>query len=234
MNWGKVVIRWVEVHQNPAELEGHQHILALFNSYADREAKTCVRAFARGASYQALFQQVDRTSFHVGLAKLFCAEPRGERVVPDASLFEVVGRGSTIGDADVALWLHDGFTLKLSEWLSSLRWYPGSGGGWTEISALELLWQFVFDTGSLPPFWYDGRWRLADETLYRVWVRHLVACEALPVGSVGAGSLAALGAAFAGFSCVGRVPLSPPVVDDLLVLFRHRSGLGALRLPAFW
>ena len=158
----------------------------------------------------------------VGLAKLFCAEPRGERVVPDASLFEVVGRGSTIGDADVALWLHDGFTRKLSEWLSSLRWYPGSGGGWTEISALELLWQFVFDTGSLPPFWYDGRWRLADDhtldgfvvppvkTLYRVWVRHLVACEALPVGSVGAGSLAALGAAFAGFSCVGRVPLSPP------------------------
>ena len=228
-SWGQVVIRWVKAHQHPAELEGHQRILALFNSYADREAKTCVRAFARGASYQALFQQVDRTSalavrladFHVGLAKLFCAEPRGERVVPDASLFEVVGRGSTIGDAEVALWLHDGFTRKLSEWLSSLRWYPRSGGGWTEISALELLWQFVFDTGSLPPFWYDGRWRLADDhtldgfvvppvkTLYRVWVRHLVACEALPAGSVGAGSLAALGAAFAGFSCVGRVPLPP-------------------------
>jgi ribonuclease HI len=55
-SWGQVVIRWVKAHQNPAELEGHQRILALFNSYADREAKTCVRAFARGASYQALFQ----------------------------------------------------------------------------------------------------------------------------------------------------------------------------------
>ena len=72
------------------------------------------------------------------------------------------------------------------------------------------------------------------KSLYRVWVRHLVACEALPEGTVGAGSLVALGATFGGFACLGRVPLSPLVVEDLLLLFKRRSGLGALRLPAFW
>ena len=253
-SWGQVVVRWVKAHQNPAELQGNQRILALFNSYADREAKACVGAFARDPSFRALFQQVDRSGvlavrladFHVGLAKLFCEEPKVERVMPDASLFQVVGRGSRMGEVEVALWLHDGFTRKLVDWLSSLRWYPESSGGWTEISALELLWQFVFDTGCLPPFWYDGRWRMVDDhtldgfvvppvkSLYRVWVRHLVACEALPVGMGGAGGLVALGATFGGFACLGRVPLSPPVVEDLLLLFKRRSGLGALRLPAFW
>ena len=91
--------------------------------------------------------------------------------------------------------------------VSHLRWYPDSGGGWTAISALELLWQFIFDTGSLPPFCYDGRWRSAEDhvldgfvlppakTLYRVWVRHLVACDGLRKCE-SAASLAALGAAF--------------------------------------
>eukprot|EP00435_Cladocopium_sp_Y103_P065513 s840_g27.t1 len=151
----------------------------------------CVKAFARSAQYQALLEQVERNSvlavrladLHVGLARLFCSEPRVERMVPEPSFFEVVGRGSSTGEVDVSLWLHDGFTRKVTEWLSSLRWYPSSSGGWTAISALELLWQFIFDTGSLPPFWYEGRWRTADDhvldgfvlppvkSLYRVWVR---------------------------------------------------------------
>ena len=196
-----------------------------------------MKTVARDLRYQALFERVERDSrlavqladFHVGLAGIFCSEPSVQRVAPDASL-----------------WLHDGFTRKLTEWLSSLRWYPSSGGGWTGISALELLWQFIFDTVALPPFWYEGRWQTVDDhaldgfvlppvrSLYRVWVKHLAACEGLPERLDGAPSLAALGASFGGFSCAGRVPLSPAVVDDLLVLFRHRSGLGALRFPAFW
>ena len=154
--WGQCVVRWVKAHQNPSELVGHQRILALFNSYADREAKTCLKAFARAALYQALLAQFERNrvlavklaDFHVGLAGLFCSEPRVERVLPELSFFQVVGRGSSTGEVNVSLWLHDGFARKLTDWLSSLRWYPSTGGGWTAISAVELLWQFVFDTGT--------------------------------------------------------------------------------------
>ena len=70
--------------------------------------------------------------------------------------------------------------------------------------------------------------------MYWVWVKHLIACEGLPERTDGATSLAALGAAFDGFSCAVRVPLSPLAVDDLLLRCRRRFGLGALRFPAFW
>eukprot|EP00435_Cladocopium_sp_Y103_P020844 s1782_g5.t1 len=216
--WGQCVIRWVKAHQDPTGLSGHRRILALFNSYADREAKAGVKTFARHALYRALFERVERSAslavqladFHVRLAGLFCDEPRVEKVMPEPALFEVVGQGSSIADTEVSLWLHEGFTRRLSEWLSSLRWFPSTGGGLTEISALELLWQFVFDTGSLPPFWYEGRWHSADDhtldgfvvpsvkALYRVWVRHLVACEGLP----GCGEPGGLGRVFWRFCVV--------------------------------
>ena len=71
------------------------------------------------------------------------------------------------------------------------------------------------------------------KVLYRTWVRHLVACDGLDRSDC-AGSLEALGAGFTGYACNGRVPLAPQVVDDLSVLFRRHSGLGALRFPSFW
>ena len=251
--WGQCVVRWVKAHQNPATLQGSQRILALFNSYADREAKACVSGFAKQPRFADLFGKVQEgvtlatllADLHVGLAELHCTELRVSRSVPQAVSFQVQGRGAVKSDLDVSLWLHEGFTARLSEWLASLRWYPSANGGWTTISALELLWQFIFDSGSLPPFWFDGRWRMVDDhvldgfvvppikVLYRTWVRHLVACDGLDRSDC-AGSLEALGAGFTGYACNGRVPLAPQVVDDLSVLFRRRSGLGALRFPSFW
>ena len=59
--WGQCVVRWVKAHQNPSVLVGHQLILALFNSYADREAKTCLKAFARAALYRPLLHSLNAT-----------------------------------------------------------------------------------------------------------------------------------------------------------------------------
>ena len=93
--------------------------------------------------YIELFARVQRTNalavhladFHVGLADLFCAERHVAYTIPDSGLFNVVGRGSVLEDPEVSLWLHEGFTRRLVEWLSHLRWYPDSGGAWTAISA---------------------------------------------------------------------------------------------------
>ena len=121
-SWGHVV-RWVNAHQDLASLEGHQRTLALFNSYADREARTAVKSFASQGGYNELFARVQRTNelavhladFHVGLADLFCAERQVVVTTPDSGLFNVVGRGSVLDDPEVSLWLHEGFTRRLVE-----------------------------------------------------------------------------------------------------------------------
>eukprot|EP00435_Cladocopium_sp_Y103_P053014 s1025_g16.t2 len=142
--------------------------------------------------------------------------------------------------------VHAGFGQALVDWLGSLRWFPATQGGWSNVSALELLWQFTFDTGRLPPFWFEGRWTVADEAVFdgfglprmqalcRSWVKALRAVEGLPEFCIGADGLSALGATFNGLALPGRVPLHPVVVADLLSLFGRRSTLAALRFPAFW
>ena len=252
--WGECILRWVKAHRDPRRLVGHNRLLAIFNGHADKEARKVVTDLARCDGYRDLFRYYDRCTglatrlaeMHVGMAALFQCEPRIPRTVPSAHVFEVVGHGACLGPLDAGAQVHDGFGRALVGWLGSLRWYPSARGGWSKVSALELLWQFTFDTGRLPPFWFEGRWTVADDSvldgfglpsmqaLYRSWVKALRAIEGLPDASVGADSLSALGASFGGFALDGRVPLHPDVVHDLLALFGRRGSTAALRFPAFW
>ena len=46
--------------------------------------------------------------------------------------------------------VHKAFSKVLVQWLGALRRYPMCAAGWSGITAIELLWQLVFDTGMLP------------------------------------------------------------------------------------
>ena len=48
-------MRWVKAHQDVASLDGQDRILAIFNGYADAEAKKVVVERARCALYRELF-----------------------------------------------------------------------------------------------------------------------------------------------------------------------------------
>ena len=51
------------------------------------------------------------------------------------------------------------FLRGLTGWLAALRWSVSMlDKNCREISWLELFWQWVSDTGSLPPVLVDGRW----------------------------------------------------------------------------
>ena len=107
------------------------------------------------------------------------------------------------------------------------------------------MWQFVFDTGQLPPFWFEGKWHVLDESvlnsfvvprmsrLFREWVKALR-------GVVGLGLMDAVdsvpfaGTGLAGWSIEGRIPLDPVVVEDLSSFSRRKCGVRSLRLPSFW
>ena len=253
--WGACIVRWVKAHQDPQYLVGEARILALFNARVDAEAKKVVVERARHRMYRALFKDYNTAKedaarladLHVAIAQAFVEveRPKVGEWEPDG--FVVVGCGARLDVISLRSQVHSGFGRRLHDWLCSLRWYPTCVAGWCGISALELLWQFVFDTGSLPPFWYDGKWCVVEDSalnsfvlprmsqLYRTWVRALCAVDGLPAGDVDDVSglpFARLGAC--GLSVGGRVPLHPVVVADLSSLFRRSGGVASLRFPSFW
>ena len=155
--------------------------------------------------------------------------------------------GVGLGELETGPQVHEAFSKVLVQWLGELRWYPTCAAGWLGITAIELLWQFVFDTGMLPPFWYEGKWCTVDESvlcsfvlpgmprLFHTCTRALGAVGGLPfleVGDAGGGLREALG--FSGLAVAGRIPLHPSVVEDLSSLFRRSLVVSSLRFPSFW
>lgn len=63
---------------------------------------------------------------------------------------------------EVQAGFHVRFLRGLAGWLAPLQWSVSTLGEDGEecwkISWLELFWQWVSDTGSLPPVLVDGRW----------------------------------------------------------------------------
>ena len=253
--WGDCIVRWVKAHQDVASLDGQDRILAIFNGYADAEAKKVVVERARCALYRELFASchankeaaVRLADMHVAIAQAFVEVDRPRRVCLDPAGFQVVGRGVALSELEAGPQVHEAFSKVLVQWLGALRWFPTCAAGWSGITAIELLWQFVFDTGMLPPFWYEGRWCTVDESvlcsfvlpgmprLFRAWSRALGAIGGLSfleVGEAGGGLREALG--FSGLAVVGRIPLHPSVVEDLSSLFRRSFVVSSLRFPSFW
>lgn len=106
----------------------------------------------------------------------------------------------------------------------------------------------VLNTGHLPPFWYEGQWRAADDEvanlfvlpsascLYRTWICALESVVLSPghFGTPAPSSMSdGLPLAF-GVKVWGRIRLSRPVVSDLLALAARSATLRSIRLPAFW
>lgn len=79
---GAVKLRWVKAHQDPSKLSGRDRILAIFNAFADKEAKSVVVECAQTALYRSFFDDVAFIKMasglladaHVGIAGLFTEE----------------------------------------------------------------------------------------------------------------------------------------------------------------
>ena len=253
-SWGPSIARWVKAHQCPASLQGEERILAVFNGYADVEAKKVVVARARVASYRGLFTEVQEckelavklADLQVAIAQAFVEVDQAPVLPLDPAGFAVCGRGGAGFEALAAgSQVHVKFGDTLVRWLGTLRWYGTCAAGWSHTSAVELLWQFVFDTGQLPPFWFEGKWHVLDESvlnsfvvprmsrLFREWVQALRGVVGL--GLVGAvDSVPFAGTGLAGWSIEGRIPMDPVVVEDLSSFSRRKCGVRSLRLPSFW
>lgn len=162
--------------------------------------------------------------------------------------FLPLGHGVVRPVAAIGAQVHPVFARQLESWLNGLRWYPCTSGGFQVTSALALLWQFVHDTGGLPPFWFEGQWRMVDDeeanhfvvpsapALYRTWVRALgsVTLEAGELGMVSRDNgNDGLPFSFGTFA-TGCLPLAMEVVEDLLALASRSTALKLIRLPAFW
>eukprot|EP00435_Cladocopium_sp_Y103_P053188 s103_g17.t1 len=252
-SWGSSVVRWVKAHQNPVQLHGEARILATINGYADAEAKKVVVSRARHETYRELFTAVQTgkdlaaklADLHVAIAQAFVEVDQVQGLPLDPSGFAVCGRGGAGSVFDAGSQVHDAFGDALVRWLNELRWYGTCAAGWTYTSAVELLWQFIYDTGKLPPFWYEGKWCVLDESvlnsfvlprmsrLYRAWVQALRGVVGLElVGGVEAVPFAGTG--LAGWSVEGRISMDPAVIDDLSCISRKKCGVRSLRLPSFW
>eukprot|EP00435_Cladocopium_sp_Y103_P008435 s1164_g2.t1 len=215
--WGPSVVRWVKAHQNPALLQGEARILATFNGYADAEAKKVVIARARHETYRGLFTALHQgkvlaaklADLHVAIAQAFVEVDQVPGIPLDPAGF---GYGALAAGSQV----HTGFGDTLVSWLGSLRWYHTCAAGWTHTSAVELLWQFIYDTGWLPPFWYGGQWHVLEESvlnsfvlpkmsgLFRAWVRALRGVDGLDLVS-GANAVPFAGTGLAGWSIEGKL-----------------------------
>ena len=194
-SWGSSVVRWVKkAHRNPASLHGDERILAVFNGHADVEAKRAVVSLARQAGYRELFMEVQEgkelaaklADLQVDIAQAFVDADQAPVVPLDPAGFAVCGRGGVFSASlEAGSQVHAGFGETLVRWLGALRLFGTCTAGWSHTSAVELLWQFVFDTGQLPPFWFEGRWHVLSESvlnsfvvprmssLFRTWVRAL-------------------------------------------------------------
>ena len=136
--------------------------------------------------------------------------------------------------------------------MQGLRWAVSTTDGLVaDISWLELFWQWVYDTGCLPPVVVSGRMVTLDEepevvcclpdvaTLLGTWRRGVTAlrgCGLLPgwgtVACTGAGI--ALGAREGLSGLVGRVEVSVDVCVDLRSQFLNTARVAGFRLPSFW
>ena len=164
----------------------------------------------------------------------------------DPAGFDVCGRGGVFSASlEAGSQVHAGFGETLVRWLGALRLFGTCAAGWSHTSAVELLWQFVFDTGQLPPFWFEGRWHVLNESvlnsfvvprmssLFRTWVQALRGVGGLDLFH-GVDSVPFAGTGLARWSVEGRFPLDPVVVSDLSSLSRRKCGVQSLRLPSFW
>eukprot|EP00438_Fugacium_kawagutii_P001772 Skav227149 [mRNA] locus=scaffold133:634232:636690:+ [translate_table: standard] len=164
---GKVTVRWIKAHQDLRTLQGRDKILATFNAHADRLAKEVVATAARSRGYSTLFIEVDfqtearflLADFHVWAADRFVLETP----LPSPGAFNAFGLGVQLQVTSLGRQVHPVFAQRLQDQLQRLVWYPGTSGGFRFAPTLALMWQFILDTHSLPPFWYDGAWRLADD-----------------------------------------------------------------------
>ena len=155
--WGTCIVRWVKAHQDPQRLVGETRVLATFNGRVDAEAKKVVVARAQHGLYRELFKVYNSAKedaarlpdLHVAIAQAFVEVERPKVAEWEPDGFLVVGRGAGLDELSLRSQVDSGFAGRLHEWLCSLRWYPSCAAGWRGISALELLWQFVFAASSL-------------------------------------------------------------------------------------
>ena len=144
--WGDCIVRWVKAHQDVASLDGQDRILAIFNGYADAEAKKVVVERARCALYRELFASchankeaaVRLADMHVAITQAFVEVDRPRRVCLDPAGFQVVGRGVALSELEAGPQVHEAFSKVLVQWLGALRWFPTCAAGWSGITAIEF------------------------------------------------------------------------------------------------
>ena len=260
----EVEVNWMPAHVDLRRLTGIPRFVALGNQWADEAARGFLhRAFARIASYRKVYEsyawrcrwKVVIRDFHLRLAWKAVKGHSPARVVEEA--FEFCPK------VDTCEWqpepclppeggFHVGFLRQLSFWMQGLQWAVSTVDGLvTDVSWLELFWQWIYDTGCLPPVEVSGRVVTLEEepdvvcclpdvaVLLGIWKKGVVAlrgCGLLPgwgtVSCTGAGI--ALGAREGLSGLVGRVEVSDVVCSDLRSQFLNTARVSGFRLPSFW
>eukprot|EP00435_Cladocopium_sp_Y103_P013817 s2319_g3.t1 len=209
-----------------------------------RSKKKVVVSAARLEGYRGLFAEVQAgkelatklADLQVAIAQAFVEVDQAPVLPLEPAGFAVCGRGAVGFEyLDAGSQVHAGFGESLVRWLGALRRFDTCAAGWTYTSAVELLWQFIFDTGQLPPFWFEGQWHTLSDSvlnsfvvprmskLFRAWVRALRGVAGLVLVG-GVDSVPFAGTGLAGWSVEGRFPLDPAVVEDLSSFSRRKCG----------
>ena len=116
----------------------------VYDSYAWRcRWKVVVRDFHLRLAKRAI--GVQSPSVSVVEAFEFCPEVDGVEWQPEPCLPPEAG-------------FHVGFLRQLTVWMQGLQWAVSTTDGLVaDISWLELFWQWIYDTGCLPPVTISGR-----------------------------------------------------------------------------
>ena len=260
----EVEVNWIPAHVDCQKVSGLSQFVALGNRWADEAARGFLhRAFARIASYRKVYDsyawrcrwKVIVRDFQLRLARkaIGAQLPSGSVVEPFEFCPEVEGiewQPEPCVPPDAGF--HAGFLRRLAVWMQGLQWAVSTSDGLVaDISWLELFWQWIHDTGCLPPVDISGKMVSLDEepevvcclpdvaVLLGTWRKGVAAlrgCGLLP----GWGSVACTGAGFAlgareGLSgVVGRVAVSVDVCADLRSQFLNTARVSGFRLPSFW
>eukprot|EP00438_Fugacium_kawagutii_P016388 Skav210370 [mRNA] locus=scaffold1357:474704:475540:- [translate_table: standard] len=258
-------ITWVPAHRDYRRLQGMDKVHAWFNHWVDRAANNAARVSATPL-YADLVSQVQvltreattMATYLAGVARIFANEHQDTHPVPSRLTSPLVFgdlHGSPPADLDyTGAPYSPSFARSLCCWLSSLRWSPSAQDPcgptlWTDTSWLELFWSHVWDTGDLPPFYFEGAWVLLQEdpslafvlpsfcTLFKVWKRQVDILVRLgfqvPWGPSVARTQSArfLGAQFDCPGVRGRMVLSHEGLHSLSSALQSACRLSALHLP---